>query len=781
MIYMRKVAMLVVSVLLLTTATQFITANTSKCSIDNSMPTVFFENEQMIYHLASYEEIEEMKNKIGVKEPGKDYNIVINGKGTGLAPPTEDAWNNYVETLIIVDEIKSPAKPLQPSNDLSMDPHFPVIGDQGWQGSCSAWAMSYYTYGYLEAKDQGWNQAFMNDHTQLISPAWTYNKVNGGNDLGSSIWDNGLIIRDWGGATLSTMPYDDTDHLDWGNADAFREAPLHRGNQLYYLGHSSSVNDIKTLIDAGTPITFGIDANQYVYCFSDGNYIISSIEYDPLPPNHAQTIVGYDDNINDDGEFGAFRIANSWGTGWGDQGFYWLTYDAFLDIGDNELLYITYMDDIPDYQPSLLATWHFNDSPTRDASITLGIGSQISPISTKTPHYESDIWHTMPSYMSIDVTEFQDDFDNDENSFFLDVGISMGIGIISSFKLEHYEDTYVRGRPTQVSLQSPNVPKYTNDYVVNNLYNYSYINTNEALDNYELSFITGGVAGWTGVSHDSFDGSDSMQSGDVGHNGISYIETTIIGPVSVFWNWKIDADEGELLVFKLDGMVVKQILGDHDWHEEHLDILDSNPHDLRWEFIKDGSTSSRQDAAWLDNIQVYDVIDLYIEGDAIADNWDFISINIITKDNNLPTILDGIDGLYERVVYYNASARRWSSYVPSRESKFNNLDSWDHTMGIWIKMMTSGHQSLIVRGIAPVTTDITLEPGWNMVGYPSSKDDSNMNLHLLPEITTIGFFDPVMTYNVDYTHDTLHFEFKPHKGYWLYNMADYTVVWTVTY
>ena len=52
---------------------------------------------------------------------------------------------------------------------------------------------------------------------------------------------------------------------------------------------------------------------------------------------HEFTIVGYDDTIEcdingnnkiDPGETGAFKIVNSWGTGWGDKGFVWVMYDA---------------------------------------------------------------------------------------------------------------------------------------------------------------------------------------------------------------------------------------------------------------------------------------------------------------------------------------------------------------------------------------------------------------------------------------------------------------------
>ena len=42
---------------------------------------------------------------------------------------------------------------------------------------------------------------------------------------------------------------------------------------------------------------------------------------------HAVVVVGFDD----DRFGGAFRVLNSWGPGWGDQGFFWLPYDTFRE------------------------------------------------------------------------------------------------------------------------------------------------------------------------------------------------------------------------------------------------------------------------------------------------------------------------------------------------------------------------------------------------------------------------------------------------------------------
>ena len=175
-----------------------------------------------------------------------------------------------------------------------------------------------------------------------------------------------------------------------------------------------------------------------------------------------------------------------------------------------------------------------------------------------------------------------------------------------------------------------------------------------------------------------------------------------------------------------------------------------------------------------------DTFDISLFADPSAEGWNYVSFPIISRENNLESMLEhaeyGISGSYDRVMYYDASTGQWNSYVPGRPDHFNNLRTWDHTMGIWIRM--TGNATLTVEGYTPTSTAITLYPGWNMVGLPS---ESAGNHDLPIEVTKIGYFDVTVQYNIAYTDDVAGFEFEPGKGYWVYNPTGANIVWTVEF
>lgn len=162
------------------------------------------------------------------------------------------------------------------------------------------------------------------------------------------------------------------------------------------------------------------------------------------------------------------------------------------------------------------------------------------------------------------------------------------------------------------------------------------------------------------------------------------------------------------------------------------------------------------------------------------DGWEFISLNLIPFNTDIRTILNdpinGISGSYDKVMGYDAERGEWMTYVPGRSDHYNDLDTWDQTIGIWTHMTRD--DNLTVEGNPLSNTTLTLYPGWNMVSYPSN---STGNSNLPTEVTKVGYFNASAEYNIAYDYDPSKFTFEPFKAYWVYNGADYNVIWTVEY
>ncbi len=248
-----------------------------------------------------------------------------------------------------------PATSYPSSIDNSKSKYFPSIGNQHSLGSCTTWAEIYYQMSYAE--NVALNRTATHDNT--CSPVWIYNFANGGDaSTGASITHAFRLAQRIGVPSLKTSP-NTTVNAKWTTTkEAFTEAPKYRVNNynLFYLDtYNNKITNPKSEVIA--PIKAALNNNELVtyttYVFSWKN---KTIQKDSRVPEntkyandeiaiystgysgcHRMTIVGYDDDIwvdiNGDGkiqeaEKGAFKIVNSWGTNYGNNGFAWVSYDA---------------------------------------------------------------------------------------------------------------------------------------------------------------------------------------------------------------------------------------------------------------------------------------------------------------------------------------------------------------------------------------------------------------------------------------------------------------------
>lgn len=147
--------------------------------------------------------------------------IEVNGHGLGCKPSPVKNWSQ-INIQELNNELKSKGiSPTALPSSVDLSSGEPPVGDQGAQGSCTAWATGYYYKTYQEGKEQNWD---LTKKTHEFSPAFVYNQINGGQDAGSSISDALQLLTDKGCDTLAVFPYDDHDYTTQPTQDQLNEA-----------------------------------------------------------------------------------------------------------------------------------------------------------------------------------------------------------------------------------------------------------------------------------------------------------------------------------------------------------------------------------------------------------------------------------------------------------------------------------------------------------------------------------------------------------------------------
>lgn len=214
---------------------------------------------------------------------------------------------------------------LPSSVDLSA--YFPPIGDQGQYGTCVAWAVGYNHKSFLEAKASGY-QNYTN--TDKIFSAkdlyWSIDKNSTGEDCNGANFASAYdVIQNRGIATESVVPYENlgdcsaSPESSWTNNASNHKISSYREIEL-------KKNVIKDYLANGRAVVFGAKLGDEFMNYTSGVLDYQTYGYTGQHAYHAMILSGYDDNM---GANGAFRVVNSWGSSWGDNGGAWVDQDFF--------------------------------------------------------------------------------------------------------------------------------------------------------------------------------------------------------------------------------------------------------------------------------------------------------------------------------------------------------------------------------------------------------------------------------------------------------------------
>ena len=269
--------------------------------------------------------------------------------------PKRDKAPLQMLSLSTADEMKN----LSDAVDLSQTKYFPAIGNQGGLGACCVWASVYYQFSYELNKLE--NREAVPENCASVK--FVFNFINGSYNNGTTPEQNYMFLRDHGVPSSVSVPYDEN-YTDWnGYEGIWREALSWRlesyhpiddiGDEEHRITSPDDPDlyEIKKLLNDGKVLTY----STFIYSWETKNlkknpdapendkfeneYVVT--RHTGANGAHRMTLVGYNDNIwtdindnnkVDEGEMGAFKIANSWGDGYANKGFIWIAYDAMNEI-----------------------------------------------------------------------------------------------------------------------------------------------------------------------------------------------------------------------------------------------------------------------------------------------------------------------------------------------------------------------------------------------------------------------------------------------------------------
>jgi C1A family cysteine protease len=304
---------------------------------------------------------ENRKKRVNLKKSEVPNDVPEMSQDVGITPPATLDWRNNGGNFVT------------------------PVRNQGNCGSCWAFAATagLESYAIIQRNQPGTNL----DASEQVLVSCT----NFGNCGGGSTYNAANYIRDVGLPTETCFPYTATD-ASCSGACADRQTSTYKIGSIVSV--PKTISDIKTaLVNYGPlPTTMNVYSDFFSYRSGIYSYVSGS-----FAGGHAVLIVGYDDA----GQY--FIAKNSWGSGWGEAGFFRIAYSQLSSVtsfGSGTMAYSTppKVDSITLSIPnggdswdagslaSRVITWNYLGDSTAYVKIELlKAGAVVSTISSSTP------------------------------------------------------------------------------------------------------------------------------------------------------------------------------------------------------------------------------------------------------------------------------------------------------------------------------------------------------------------------------------------------------------
>jgi hypothetical protein len=159
----------------------------------------------------------------------------------------------------------------------------------------------------------------------------------------------------------------------------------------------------------------------------------------------------------------------------------------------------------------------------------------------------------------------------------------------------------------------------------------------------------------------------------------------------------------------------------------------------------------------------------YLEG-----GWNLISIPLVQSNTSKDHVLQTLKGNYTALqAYHSGKSKPWLHWHKDKPEYLNSVIEIELEYGYYIYILNPDH--LIIAGRIPETTQISLEGGWNLVGYPSltsyNRSATLNNLNYPADVNSIWTYNTA-TQKWEEIEEPDYFESS--RGYWLHALANKT-------
>lgn len=246
----------------------------------------------------------------------------------------------------------------------------PPVRNQGKDGTCTAWAAAYYAMTGMYCIDHRISMAEVGQEAYQFSPANAFLATHDRSPgcRGASFEAVAQTLHLHGCASMATAPFVaplDCEALP--SAAAEEEARLHK--IASYRRVDFDEYSVKRALASDHIVVFGAKVAKSFQEYTGG--VVSSMTGSTF--GHSMVLVGYDDARN------AFKLVNSWGTEWGENGYAWVDYSFFFsDFCHFEHTFVLNNDDVHFYPPEEynasgpnLTPWVFTDHSTHNPANNL--------------------------------------------------------------------------------------------------------------------------------------------------------------------------------------------------------------------------------------------------------------------------------------------------------------------------------------------------------------------------------------------------------------------------